>query len=314
MPVNHGYLYGERVGIVPDRTTVLGYLSARYPHSTPAQWRARIAAGQVRVDGEPVRDPGRPLAAGMELAWERPAWSERPVPLDFAVLHRDVDLLAVAKPAGLPAMPGGGYLEHTLLAAVRERYPEASPMHRLGRWTSGVTLFARTAGARAAVARDWRRGSVGKRYRALASGAPGRDRFEVAVPIGPVPHALLGSVHAACPGGKPSRSTVTVLERRDGAFLAEVEIETGRPHQIRIHLAAAGYPLEGDPLYPAGGVPAPDATALPGDPGYRLHAVELRLAHPATGEPLTIRCAPPPALRRQAEPGGAVTPERGLPY
>ena len=312
MPVNRGYTYSERVGPVPEGTTVLGYLSARYAHSSPAAWRSRIAAGQVRMDGAPVADPDAPLATGAELAWDRPAWEERPVPLGFAVLHRDADLLAVAKPAGLPTLPGGGYLEHTLLHVVRERYPEAAPMHRLGRWTSGVLLFARTPSARAALGRAWRRGAVGKRYRALAAGAPDQDRFEIATPIGPVPHAALGTVHAASPQGRPSRSAVTVLERRDGAFLAEVGIETGRPHQIRIHLAAAGYPLVGDPLYPAGGVPPPGATALPGDPGYLLHAMELRFAHPATGEPLTVRSAPPPALRR--ERGGAVTQGRDLPY
>ena len=88
-----------------------------------------------------------------------------------------------------------------------------------------------------------------------------------------------------------------MLERREGCFLCDVRIASGRPHQIRIHLAAAGHPLVGDPLYARGGVPAAGCTALPGDPGYLLHAAELRVTHPRTGRELEVACAPPPALR-----------------
>jgi 23S rRNA pseudouridine1911/1915/1917 synthase len=173
------------------------------------------------------------------------------------------------------------------------------PLHRLGRWTSGVVLFARTRLARSAVADNWREGAVAKRYRALASARPERQFFTVETPIGPVPHDRLGTVFAACPDGRPARSRVTVLELRDGGFLADVEIDSGRPHQIRIHLAAAGHPLMGDPLYPVGGRPGPGSAALPGDPGYQLHAARLDLRHPRTGRRLVLRCTPPAALRHR---------------
>jgi 23S rRNA pseudouridine1911/1915/1917 synthase len=91
-----------------------------------------------------------------------------------------------------------------------------------------------------------------------------------------------------------------VLERRGGepaSALVEVAIETGRPHQIRIHLAFAGHPLVGDPLFGAGGLPLPGTRALPGDPGYLLHAQRLELDHPVSGARLVIECPPPPALR-----------------
>jgi len=216
--------------------------------------------------------------------------------MGFAVLFRDPELLAVAKPSGLPTLPAGGYLDHTLLALVRRHYPEASPVHRLGRGTSGVVLFARTAPAGKGVLEAWREHRVSKVYRALVQGHPTQDAFRVDTPIGPVPHPTLGSVHAASPQGRPSTSTARVLERREGSSLVEVVIETGRPHQIRIHMAASGHPLLGDPLYAIGGG-LREGEALPGDEGYRLHAFRLSLPHPGTGVRLDLECQPPPVLR-----------------
>jgi 23S rRNA pseudouridine1911/1915/1917 synthase len=226
------------------------------------------------------------------------------------VLHEDEDVLAVAKPNGLPAIPAGGFLEHTLLALVRKRYPEATPIHRLGRGTSGVVLFARTARARSALSATFRHKEVTKVYRALAGGIPSEERFSIEACIGPMPHPLLGTVHAACTTGKPGLSRVCILERRQDASLLEVTIETGKPHQIRIHLAVAGYPLVGDPLYTVGGVLRDSGVALPGDTGYWLHAERLSLCHPATGSPFEVWCCPPPELRVGSRRDGEETFER----
>jgi 23S rRNA pseudouridine1911/1915/1917 synthase len=304
--MNHGHTYREQIDGRGAGRPVLTHLSRRFEQASEAEWQGRIDTGQVTLDGAPT-SAGVTLRAGQWLCWARPPWEEPPVPLDMAVLHQDALLLAVAKPRGLPTMPGGGlYLEHTLLAVVRRRAPEASPMHRLGRDTSGLVLFARTAAAAGLVQAAFRARQVGKVYRALCTGHPAADRFTVDAPIGEVAHPLLGTVHAAAAGGRPSRSHVTVLERRGGAApsaLVEVAIETGRPHQIRIHLAFAGHPLVGDPLFGAGGLPIPGTRALPGDPGYLLHALRLDLDHPTERRRLEIECPPPPALRA-ASAGG----------
>jgi 23S rRNA pseudouridine1911/1915/1917 synthase len=293
--VNRGFEYRETVGGAANGSTVLAWLAARYRHSSETAWRARIAAGEVSLDGV-VASAGQALRAGQCLAWRRPPWEEPEAPLAFAVLFRDEHLLAVAKPRGLPSLPNGGFLEHTLLFRVRRLHPEAVPMHRLGRGTSGLLLFARTERARRALAAAWRAGRVEKEYRALVSGVPGQAHFTIDVPIGRVAHPRLGSVHAALAGGKPSLSYVALLSSRGDRALVAVRIPTGRPHQIRIHLAAAGYPLVGEPLYVTGGVPG-SRPGLPGEGGFHLHSHRLTLAHPATGARLALECALPPELR-----------------
>jgi 23S rRNA pseudouridine1911/1915/1917 synthase len=298
--MNRGHVHREVVDGRGAGRSLLAHLLARGGPAGEAEWRERIRSGAVRLDGIPA-EAGAVLRPGQRLTWERPPWEEPPVPLCVAVLHEDPDLLAVAKPRGLPTLPGGGeFQEHTLLAVVRRRDPAAVPMHRLGRHTSGVVLLARNAAARSAVQALFRERRVRKTYRALCSGHLDRDELEIDAPIGEVPHGPTGTVHAALAGGRPSRSRVRVLERRDGdapSSLLEVEIDTGRPHQIRIHLAHAGHPLAGEPLYGPGGRPLPGSGAVPGDPGYLLHALWIELAHPRDGRALRVECAAPPALR-----------------
>lgn len=294
--MNRGCTYTETVGPKEAGRGLSQHLAGRYTHSSGAQWDDRIREGLVQVDGASALT-GDVLRKGQVVTWERPPWIEPEAPLGCAVLFEDEDLVVVAKPSGLPTLPGGDFQDHTLLALVRRRHPEASPIHRLGRFTSGLVLFSRTAASCNALCAVFREREVEKVYRALLSGEPAENAFTVEAPIGPVPHAWLGTVHAASPKGRTAQSDVRILERRGDSSLAEVTIHSGRPHQIRIHAAACGHPLVGDPLYAAGGLPILDTRALPGDGGYHLHAWRLAFEHPRTGVRLDITCQPPEPLR-----------------
>ena len=301
---NRGYVYREQIGSEAAGRAVIAHLLARGGPATDAGWRARIADGSVRLDGGATTAEAT-LCAGQWLTWARPPWVEPDVPMHAPVLYRDDDLLAVSKPRGLPSVPAGGvFLEHTLLSVVRQGEPGAVPMHRLGRETSGVVLFALNAPARAGVQAQFRERRVCKTYLALCAGHPVPDNFKIDAPIGEVAYPPTGAIHAAAPVGKPSLSRVRVLERRAGpppASLVEVGIETGRPHQIRIHLAYAGHPLVGDPLFGPGGVPLAGTRAVPGDPGYLLHALRLELDHPRTGARLAVEAPAPAELNRSVD-------------
>jgi 23S rRNA pseudouridine1911/1915/1917 synthase len=295
MTLNSGCVYRHRVTPRGAGTPIAEYLSATFTHSDVATWTVRIGNGEVDVDGRRA-NRGDTVRAAQVITWRRPPWDEPEVPGGWARVFEDQWLLAVDKPSGLPTLPAGGFLEHTLWTLVRREHPDASPLHRLGRYTSGLVLFARDREAAARLSRAWREHRVEKRYRAVVSGVPSWATRSVDAPIGPVPHPRLGTVHAATPAGRAARSLVTVVERRSRQALVDVDIVTGRPHQVRIHLAWLGHPLAGDPLYGAGGLPRADDPGLPGDGGYLLHALRLAFEHPVTGNAMVLECSPPADL------------------
>jgi len=310
---NGGNAYRDRVD-QPERS-VAGFYAARYGHSDLGVWMERLAAGEICCNGQQLRADG-PLSAGDRLVWHRPPWQEAAVPVlsERVVVFDDGDLLVLNKPSGLPVLPAGGFLEHTLLTQLQHWAPEARPVHRLGRFTSGLLVCARRPETRRWLSRQLRDSTAAavvgdaertcrKVYLALTQPLPGEWRLgdcrTVATAIGRRPHPLLGQIWCAAdpqdPAALPSRSVFTLRGRREDSCLVEVAIHTGRPHQIRIHAAAIGSPLLGDPLYRAGGLAEPGS--LPGDGGYQLHAMNLSLCSPS-GDRLLWEAPPPQAFSK----------------
>ena len=311
--LNGGWTYRDRVPAALAGIKVTAFYAQRHRHSDAAAWGRRLAAGEMARNGE-ILHQDTPLAAGDRLIWHRPPWLEPAAPAAWAVIHDDGDLLVIDKPSGLPVLPAGGWLEHTVLRLLERRHQGdpagvPRPVHRLGRFTSGLLVCARQPATRAWLSaalregtaaepeqppdREGQRPSLRKLYRAwLVPGrltlAPG-ESLEIRTAIGRRPHPRLGWIWSAAwdqqPGDLQARSRLTLLQRRHDGDLVQVAIDSGRPHQIRIHCAALGAPLLGDPLYLPGGAAAPEA--LPGDGGYRLQAWRLELQRPE-GERLVL--------------------------
>lgn len=267
-----------------------------------ARVRALVAAGAVRVNGEVVRAAGRPVRAGqlvdaalrLERLRPRAASTDRAFRLTgTSILYRDDFLLAADKPPGLPthatADPSrpslvGHVVEHLRGAAV----PYVGVHQRLDRDTSGIVLLATDPRANLGLARAFEGRRVEKTYLALTA-RPARlppRRFRVDAPLGasgPGDPGRRGRVTVGRPGAKPACTDVVVREVLASALLVEARPLTGRKHQVRAHLAHAGLPVLGDPLYGDGR----------GAERLMLHASRLSLPHPVSGRPLVIDSPPP---------------------
>ncbi|THU56901.1 hypothetical protein C4D60_Mb11t22100 [Musa balbisiana] len=289
------------------------------------------------------------------VVYHRLPWKEPFAPYVLQVLYEDNDMVAINKPSGLQVLPGGLFQQRTVLMQLQwkewnkvssdcskrqmtqETHPV--PVHRLGRGTSGILLCAKTKLAKTRLSAYFANGTafagddggemelskarrISKVYRALVAGVIERDEFVIKQPIGTMHYpGVAKGLYVASSSGKPAFSKVQVLERdaQRNQAVVQVEIHSGRPHQIRIHLAFAGHPLIGDPLYDIGGQPkafephsscdcaADDGgyqkpvQAVPGDCGYYLHAYQLFLSHPVTNKRIEITASLPPTLQTQEE-------------
>ena len=195
------------------------------------------------------------------------------------IVHADGDLVVVNKPAGLLSVPGRGPdRADCAWARVAAQWPDAQVVHRLDQATSGLLLFARGATLQRAFSIAFAERQVHKRYVAVVHGAPAGDAGTVDLPlIADWPNRPRQMVDFE--RGKPSLTRWRVLQREPARTRLELEPVTGRPHQGRLHLAASGWPIVGDTLYD-------DALRAAHEPRLLLHAHELALVHPLSGQPL----------------------------
>jgi 23S rRNA pseudouridine1911/1915/1917 synthase len=295
------------------------FVAARGSLSHTAARRV-VESGSARVNGRRARK-GERLRAGdrVEVSGPLPdaeALSPQPEPEQpLVVLHADASLVVVDKPPGIPTHPLRAGERGTLAGALVARFPEcaragADPReagfaHRLDGDTSGCLVAARTAEAWRALRRAFHEGAARKEYLALVVGdvvaAGGSDR--------PLRHdrsdrrrvVVESDLGDQSEEARPASTRWAPLGRGGGFTLLQVTAKTGRMHQVRAHLAHAGYPIVGDPLY--GGPPAP-----PEAPGHFLHAARLRLPHPDGGT-LDVSAPLPPARRALLERLGIPIPD-----
>jgi 23S rRNA pseudouridine1911/1915/1917 synthase len=308
---------------------LLAWLTERFRYLDEASWRVEIRAGRVRLAGELVA-PETPLRAGTALSWQRGS-SEPWVRSDITILHEDDHVLVVDKPPHLPVHADGAFVRHTLVAILTERLaprPRPRVVHRLDRETSGVVVLARTRGAAQRLTAAFRgdlddaRGPAAvKTYLAVVHGRVDPARCAVLeAAIGRDPTSRVSLRRCARPDAvdpQPARTEVEVLAALDDdRTLVRLHPRTGRTHQLRVHLEAAGHPIVGDKLYgrtdadylrfveyvKAGGRPD-DPEVAPSPGRCLLHAESLTVRDRPDGEPRTFHAPVPTDLRRAL--GGA---------
>lgn len=267
-----------------------------------------IAGGAVQVNGHTSK-PGYVLRTGddilVDLAYLAPQVSEakpRALPLD--IVYEDADLLVINKAPGVVVHPAPGHSEDTLVNALLARYPALQEgnngerpgiVHRLDRDTSGLLLVAKNARTQAALIEQMRRHEIVKRYLVLAEGVIALDQGSIDAPIGRDPrHRQQMAITAT--GSREARTHFRVLERFARHTLLLIQLETGRTHQVRVHLKAIGHPVVGDSTYGSGNV-------IRGSRLRRqfLHASQLHFTHPVSGQQLEIEAPLPDDLREVLE-------------
>ena len=283
-----------RAGEAGRRIDVL--LRERFPEVSRALWKEEIAAGRVLRNGRPVRK-GALMREGDRIDAAPPAGpSIAPDPEgELMVHHEDEAAIAVEKEAGLPTLPRSGSDTFALACRVAARYPEtasvgrpleAGLVHRLDTGTSGIVVGARNETAYVLLRDQWRLRRARKEYIVLSHGRVERP-FTADAPIGHHPRSARRMI--AGPGGRPARTRFEPVHHAADRTLLQADLREGRRHQIRVHLAAAGYPVVGDPVYGKG------------DGGrMMLHAARVFFTSPA-GEDAEVNVVspPPPGFRER---------------
>lgn len=290
----------EEVGQRLDR-----YLVTALSELSRTHIQQLIATEAIQVNGRTSK-PGYLLRVGDEITVDQDATlpqisHAQPNALPLEIVYEDEDILVINKAPGMVVHPAPGHSNDTLVNALLAYYPDLQAdeadqrpgiVHRLDRDTSGLLIVAKNARAQAALVEQMQRHEVVKRYQALAEGVIALDQGSIDAPIGRNPrHRQQMAITAV--GSREARTHFRVLERFNRHTLLLIQLETGRTHQIRVHLKAIGHPVVGDLTYGSGNV-------IRGSKLDRqfLHAWQLQLAHPISGKPLHFEAPLPADLQK----------------
>jgi 23S rRNA pseudouridine1911/1915/1917 synthase len=283
----------ELAGLRLDR-----FVQSRIPRLSRTRANEIVRACAYHADGR-RRRPSERVRAGDLVLLVRPRFEEPDAPSEFEVLYDDEAMVVVDKPPGLPVHPSASYHRNTLTFLLRERYPDAPPhlAHRLDRETSGVLVCARTLEDERVLKKAFERRQVDKTYLAIVRGRVETESGRIDLPLGR-PDEGLHLLMEVRSDGAPARTRYRVVARAAEHTLVALRPETGRQHQLRVHMAALGHPIVGDKLYgPEGPQPfldyveagmSPELEARLGHPRQALHAHRLTLLHPRRGDATTV--------------------------
>jgi 23S rRNA pseudouridine1911/1915/1917 synthase len=272
-----------------------------FPQYSRARLQAWLKSGHIRLDGRSA-EARHPVTGGEEVALEPPPAPDAAAPkaqrMPLSIVHEDADLIVIDKPSGLVVHPGAGQPDRTLLNALLAHAPKlaavprAGIVHRLDKDTSGLLVVAKTLEAQADLVRQLASRSMRRIYLAVVQGDPPASGT-IDAPVGRDARSRVRM--AVTHRGKPARTIFRVVERFGHAALVECRLETGRTHQIRVHLQHIRHPLVGDTVYRRG---TRHGLAFP---RQALHAAELSLSHPRTGKAMTWRSPLPRDMKRLLE-------------
>lgn len=308
-------LYGDRtveIGAAESGERLDKALASILPRLSRARLQRLIAEGQVVSGGKPLTDPARKVHSGdaitVTLPYPRPAEPE-PENIALTVAHEDEHLIVIDKPAGMTVHPAPGQEIGTLVNALLHHCAGslsgiggvARPgiVHRIDKDTSGLLVVAKTDQAHVGLARQFENHSIERRYQAVVWGVPGEPSGTVRGNIGRNPNNRK-KMAVIAKGGKSALTHWTLLQAfGKTAALVECKLETGRTHQIRVHMTHIGHPLIGDPVYGGGGrslkksLPPEVREAISGFSRQALHAKTLGFHHPQTNEHIKLNSVLP---------------------
>jgi len=269
-----------------------------FPQYSRNRLQAWLKSGHITLDGRSV-EPKQAVTGGEQVVLEPPAVPDAVAPkaqrMPLKIVHEDADLVVIDKPAGLVVHPGAGQPDRTLLNALLAHaprlagVPRAGIVHRLDKDTSGLLVVAKTVEAQADLVKQLAERSVRRTYLAVVQGDPPASGI-IDAPVGRDVRSRVRM--AVTHRGKPARTTFRVVERFGHAALIECRLDTGRTHQIRVHLQHIRHPLVGDAVYRRG---TRHGLSFP---RQALHAAELTLTHPRSREVMTWRSPLPRDLKR----------------